>query len=148
MRQRTEPPITGDDTALNQIQFKFCNWKDWNDQKESRPLGFTTWGSFGYYTMCPPGRYIFTMNLKFEGPISGDDSAANGFAIACRDLNNQNAWAQEVANTGPWGYYRGWADYYDDEFLCGGYARSERPIAGDDSAFNGFTMRTCKLREK
>jgi hypothetical protein len=88
-----------------------------------------------------------SLNMKVESKGKGDDTAANGFSIACRDLNNQNIWKQEVSNTGKWGDYRGWAPYYDDEFLCGGFAKSEssRGIS-DDTAFNGFTMRTCALR--
>ena len=30
MRQKTEAEITGDNTALNKVQFKWCNWSDWS----------------------------------------------------------------------------------------------------------------------
>ena len=36
---------------------------------------------------------MYSMNMKYETPCGAcDDTAANGFQIYCRDLNNKNEW--------------------------------------------------------
>lgn len=109
-------------------------------------LGETTFGEFGSYTMCPKNTYMYSMNMKYETPCGAcDDTAANGFQIYCRDLNNKNEWQKEVENVGTWGEYKGKREVEPNEFICGGSAKSLKTGTSDEQGITGFIMTTCTL---
>lgn len=151
MRQKTEWDAgSRDDTSLNKIQIKWCHKDDWNKQYKSQELGFTEWGKWGKWTMCPQNSYIESMMMKLEGE-GGDDTASNGFQISCQSISTKEGYIWErkvVANGGKYGKWRGWTKYQRDWFMCAGDFRAEKSQGkGDDTAFNGLKMRMCGYDE-
>lgn len=79
---RVQPPQeSGDDTAVNSIQFK-CS-----DGTEREPLNGGTWGDWGEYQYCSPGSVVCGMSLRIEPQQgNGDDTAVNDVKFYCCEL--------------------------------------------------------------
>jgi len=59
MRQKVQADQgSEDDTGVNQIQFKYCKYCDWNTQTESKVIGLTDKGDWGQWSMCPNDYYM------------------------------------------------------------------------------------------
>ena len=77
-KMKIEAPVTGDDTAANQVTLKAASglW--------STPTANTGWGTWGSERSCPAGSAFCGVNTRVEGQQgTGDDTALNGVAIAC-----------------------------------------------------------------
>ena len=59
------------------------------------------------------------MMIRYEDPVWGDDSAANGLAFRC--LGKDNAMGQQVvrvAHPGWYGNWKGFTSFFADFFVC------------------------------
>merc|ERR1711981_1317810 len=85
MRTKSEKKKgSGDDTALNAVQFLYCNPKHPHHRTWAR-ADPGKWGSWDAGQSCPRGYFINWMQMKFEKKQgSGDDTAANRFRFRCR----------------------------------------------------------------
>ena len=73
----------GDDTAVNGINFIFCNRDNWEKQWESPHKGI--WGFWMHKVFCPKGSFVNGMQVRFEGwQGAGDDTALNGLKLSCK----------------------------------------------------------------
>ena len=152
MRQKVEAAQgKKDDSALNQVQFKWCKWCDWNAQHAGKALGQTSWGTWGAWTMCPKDYYITSLLMKVEGPQgSGDDTAANSMGMICRPMyqkgNYRKYKVKAVAGGGKWGTWRRHSQEIWYGYVCGGWIKSQKKQgSGDDTAFNGMYVDLCSL---
>lgn len=135
---KVEPPINGDDTALNGIQL-ICGNGSINNPTISSKIG--PWGNWsGWRTCSSHATPVTGFDIKIEGGQgSGDDTAANDIDLYC-----QNGTMLSATGAGPWGT---WTPKYScpvGQAVMGLITRVEDPIgSGDDTAFNGLRL-ICK----
>ncbi|CAM4663479.1 unnamed protein product [Leuciscus chuanchicus] len=106
-----------------------------------------SWGSWGFKSMCPSGRYAAGFSLKVERPIgAGDDTALNGIRLHCVDrskgASSINDYTSIESDVGKWGV---WTDikWCNSGYLTAFQLRVEsRQGAGDDTAANNIKF-TC-----
>lgn len=146
MKVRLEPSISGDDTALNGLQLRFCHKDDWWRQT-TEEIYPGLWGSWARdFTMCPYKAFITSVQARNEGPqSSGDDTALNGLKFRCRYKNWVRA-GEWTASEGMWGGWGGWSSTmnYGNYYVTGAEMRFEDPD-GDDTAANGLHIETTRM---
>merc|ERR1712187_427541 len=84
--------------------------------------------------MCPSGQYVTGGNVRYEFPISGDDTALNGLQIQC----GESTWY--TVHGGYWGSWIGQRTFAQSGWaVTSARVRVEAPIgSGDDTALNGI----------
>ncbi|XP_056113743.1 vitelline membrane outer layer protein 1-like [Rhinichthys klamathensis goyatoka] len=101
------------------------------------------WGSWGYKSMCPSGRYAAGFSLRVERPIDGDDTALNGIRLYCVDRPGSRDHNSIESDVGGWGE---WTDVKwcpSSGFLTSFQLRVESSQGqGDDTAANNIKF-TC-----
>jgi hypothetical protein len=83
------------------------------------------WGTWGCADFCPPGSYVYGIDLKSEVPQgSGDDTAVNAISGWCfnRTTGQHTEWV--TSTQGPWG---SWLGLGDPPIMC---SNAALPIAG------------------
>jgi hypothetical protein len=136
-----EPPIDGDDTALNDVAL-YCAAMGTGFVSDSFTApGATPWAQWSTASYCPSGSFIRAYRLRVEQPIDGDDTAANSMQASCNDGALLTA-----SNGGPWGDWGNWAFCPADTAVCGASLKVETPIGeGDDTAVNNVRLYCCQL---
>ena len=76
---RFEDP-DGDDTASNDM-YLHCG----EDRTQLHGPGGSGWGNWKSAVSCGKGRVACGVQVRFEDPVSGDDTAMNGMKFACCD---------------------------------------------------------------
>ncbi len=135
-RIRVENPIDGDDTAMNAVQINCVN-----PQGQSQVITSHdgVWGDWKQWNYCTGSKYLNGVDMKFEDPISGDDTAANDLGFFCGD----DRMGLHGGGGGPWGNWKPRAFCGKGRTICGVESRFEDPINGDDTAMNGLKIACC-----
>ena len=97
--------------------------------------------------MCEPEKYIFSMKIQYENDVLGDDTAVNGMAFKCADLeeNYNEAQTREVYS-GCWGRWKEWSVWKYNYFVCAAKAQFEDYLEwGNNTALNGLRLKLCAL---
>lgn len=105
------------------------------------------WGSWGYKSMCPSGRYAAGFSLKVERSVGhGDDTALNGIRLHCVDRSKESSGSHDYtsieSDVGNWG------EWTDIKWCSSGYLTSFQLKVepsqgdGDDTAANNIKF-TC-----
>ena len=69
---------SGDDSAFNCLRL-FCETSSsWLETDNCMP-----WGPWSDSQYCEDGKRICGVNIRFEDPIAGDNSAMNGIKLTC-----------------------------------------------------------------
>lgn len=105
------------------------------------------WGSWGYKSMCPIGRYAAGFSLKVERSVGrGDDTALNGIRLHCVDRSKESSGSHDYtsieSDVGNWGQ---WTDIHwcHSGYLTAFQLRVESSQGiGDDTAANNIKF-TC-----
>ena len=87
-KQRVEPPQgLGDDTALNNVEYKCRRRNNWSVCPTGNTMigEGTEWGDWSRWKECPQGQFICGINTRLE-PRGGDDTALNDIQHQCCSL--------------------------------------------------------------
>jgi hypothetical protein len=132
----------GDDTALNGVKLQCADLRTGaaTGVITSKTGGWGSWGSGASVNPLLTGNPFTTARMRMEGPIAGDNTAAN--AIQMTALSG---------NTATPGGQRGWGDWQlfttrcpIGTAICGINTRVEGSQGlGDDTALNGITFACC-----
>lgn len=112
---------------------------------ELRTQNEADWGTPGDVVYCPAGSAVSGFRMKFEPHQgrNGDDTAANGVELVCRDTSTWTRTALIRSSEGPWGNWSGYFNCGHGSFVFGFQTRVE-PYQGsgenDDTALNGAIM--------
>jgi hypothetical protein len=134
-----EPPIDGDDTALNDVAL-YCSGigTGFVSDYYTAP-GATPWAQWSNATFCGSENHITGFRLRVEQPIDGDDTAANSMEATCDD-----GAMLTPSNGGPWGDWGSWTFCPANSAVCGVALKVESPIGdGDDTAVNNVRLYCC-----
>lgn len=72
---------------MNQVQFKWCKYCDWNSQTTGKEVGKTSLGEWGDWKMCPDNYYMTNIIMKAQDKQGkNDDTAVNDIAFICRPM--------------------------------------------------------------
>jgi len=102
------------------------------------------WGSWGGYSFCPPGSFVYGYRLRVKAP-GGDDTALNDIELYCRRPNSAAITKKIKSSSAPWGTWRG-------PTYCNGLDNPVVAMAGrmqgkvgkwDDTALNSVAL-YCK----
>jgi len=102
------------------------------------------WGSWGEYSFCPPGSFVYGYRLRVKAP-GGDDTALNDIELYCRRPNSAAITKKIKSSSAPWGRWYGPA-YCNglDNPVVGMAGRMERKQGkGDDTTLNSVGL-YCK----
>jgi hypothetical protein len=135
-RLRVEGPISGDDTAMNAVQINCVN-----PQGQSQVITSHdgAWGDWRQWQYCASGKYLNAVNMKYEDPISGDDTAGNDLGFFCGDERT----GLHGGGGGEWGGWKSVVTCGRGRTICGVESRFEDPTSGDDTAMNGLKIACC-----
>ncbi|XDV37981.1 hypothetical protein PO909_007484 [Leuciscus waleckii] len=103
-----------------------------------------SWGSWGFKSMSPSGRYAAGFSLKVESYLlfGGDDTALNGIRLYCVDQSkDSNDYSSIESDVGGWGE---WTDvkWCPSGFLSAFQLKVESPQGkGDDTAANNIRFK-------
>merc|ERR1719167_1267246 len=64
------------------------------------------WGSWGEYSFCPPGSFVYGYRLRIQAPTS-DDTALNDIELYCRRPNSAAITKKIKSSSAPWGRWYG-----------------------------------------
>ena len=143
-RMRIQSPQgSGDDTAANGLQLKYCHKANWAAQLFQLSWA-GNWGGWTYMKMCPKGKYIYSMNARLEFMKGlGDDTSLNGLMVSCRYPNGSYPNSLMI-HPGYWGAWKGWSKIASGYHVCGTNVRYENPKGRwDDTALNGLALKLC-----
>lgn len=111
---------------------------------EIRTRNEAPWGRPGDVVYCPAGSAAAGFRVKFEGRQGdGDDTAANGVELICRDVRTWTETARLRSAEGPWGGWSADLSCNSGDFIFGFQTRVEPHQGGggaDDTALNGIIM--------
>nr|DBA29825.1 TPA: hypothetical protein GDO54_005883 [Pyxicephalus adspersus] len=132
---KVEPPVGGDDTALNGIKL-YCAEPFSEVIKDAITSAKGPWGDWTKVYWCPAGELV-SFSLKVEPPTDGDDTAANNIMFQCSDLKIFKG------DGGTWGNFGTWSKICCSG-ICGIKTRVEKSQGkGDDTALNDVQLYCC-----
>merc|ERR1712002_746372 len=102
------------------------------------------WGSWGEYSFCPPGSFVYGYRLRVKAP-GGDDTALNDIELYCRRPNSAAITKKIKSSSAPWGTWSG-AVYCPelDNPVVGMAGKMEgKQGKGDDTTLNSVLL-YCK----
>ncbi|KAG7167755.1 Vitelline membrane outer layer protein 1-like 2, partial [Homarus americanus] len=106
----------------------------------SSPL-FGKWGVWGEAQLCPPNSFADSITLKSEAPTTGDNTAANGLILPCRQQGGELR--TSISSTvGDFGTWREPVTCPIPEYIHKFQLRVETENAFDDTAVNDIKV-TC-----
>ncbi|XP_069938497.1 uncharacterized protein [Cherax quadricarinatus] len=106
----------------------------------SSPL-FGKWGEWGEVQLCPPNSFADSLELKSEAPITGDNTAANGLLLPCRQQGGDLP-ATITSTVADFGTWRDPVSCPVPEYIHKFQLRVETEDAFDDTAVNDIRF-TC-----
>ena len=81
------------------------------------------WGDWKQWQYCASGKYLNGVNMKFEDPVSGDDTAGNDLGFFCGDERT----GLHGGGGGPWGNWKSVITCGKGRAICGVESRFEDP---------------------
>lgn len=119
-------------------------------------IGYTTitsgsgpFGVWGYNDFCPLGSYVYGFRIKYEGyQGNGDDTAANGVQLSCRDQNTGSQTAIITSAIERFGDWSAWQECPAGHYVFGFQNRIESRLGDgkDDTAMNGIKLNCRPFR--
>nr|XP_045590237.1 vitelline membrane outer layer protein 1 homolog [Procambarus clarkii] len=106
----------------------------------SSPLA-GVWGEWGEVQLCPANAFAVSLELKSEAPTTGDNTAANGLLLPCRQQGGALPTAI-TSSMGDFGTWRGLQYCPIPEYIDQFQLRVEPENAFDDTAVNDIKF-TC-----
>lgn len=113
-------------------------------------IGYTTissgpgpFGTWGYNDFCPLGSFVYGFRIKYEGyQGDGDDTAANGIQLSCRDQTTGTQTAIVSSTTERFGDWTAWQECPAGHYVFGFQNRIERRLGDekDDTGMNGIKL--------
>merc|ERR1712243_427419 len=102
------------------------------------------WGSWGGYSFCPPGSFVYGYRLRVKAP-GVDNTALNDIELYCRRPNSEAITKKIKSSSAPWGTWSG-AIYCPelDNPVVGMAGKMEgKQGKGDDTTLNSLLL-YCK----
>jgi len=104
------------------------------------------WGEWGKWSKVRSGgSYACGAEIRFEDPVSGDDTAANGLKLRYCGLHDWKLQTQMTVEEGVWGNWKSWVMCPYGKYIGGVRVRFEKSQSwGDDTALNGLAIYCVK----
>merc|ERR1712002_458421 len=102
------------------------------------------WGSWGGYSFCPPGSFVYGYRLRVKAP-GGDDTALNDIELYCRRPNSAAITKKIKSSSAPWGTWSGavYCPELDNPVVAMAGKMEGKQGKGDDTTLNSVLL-YCK----